>query len=241
MSKNILSEINKFLNDDDKKTLEIEFTSFDVIYQNNTKNTKTLPSNRTTWKIFINKSFLFGNSTFYFRDGPKFVFALIVDEADLPSMEDAKEFKIDKFQNLSQEPIGGERIVISESKLFVNVFIKNGNNSFDINYLHQTYSSPILIKSYEENLDFKILTTNPSGSDNCYIATLVYEDIRHPRIDLLRNYRDKTLKKYVLGRMFVKIYYSISPMLVEFLRPYSLPQKIVRKILNGLTNKMMKK
>lgn len=241
MSKNIISEINKFLNDDDKKTLEIEFTSFEVLYQNDTNNTKTLPSNRNTWKVFINKSFLFGNSTFYFRDGPKFVFALIVDEADLPSMEGVKEFKIDKFQNLSQEPIGGERIIITENKLSVNVFIKNGNNPFDINYLHQTYSSPILIKSYEENLDFKILTTNPSGSDNCYIATLVYEDIRHPRIDLLRNYRDTALKENVLGRMFIKIYYSISPKLVEFLRPYPLPQKIIRKILNGLTNKMMKK
>ena len=51
-----------------------------------------------------------------------------------------------------------------------------------------------------------------------YIATMVYEDINHPKVELLRQFRDDVLNKYFLGRNFIKYYYKYSPRVVEKLK-----------------------
>jgi hypothetical protein len=88
----------------------------------------------------------------------------------------------------------------------------------------------------------KMSKINPNSGDNknCYIATLVYKDIEHPRVILLREYRDTVLIKNNFGRQFIKVYYKISPKLVEVLRPYPFLQKIIKKILDTLTKELIK-
>ncbi len=49
----------------------------------------------------------------------------------------------------------------------------------------------------------------------CYIATCVYGSYDCPEVWTLRRFRDYTLDNYFLGRLFIKMYYSISPLAVR--------------------------
>lgn len=60
-----------------------------------------------------------------------------------------------------------------------------------------------------------------SGGGGCYIATSVYGSYDCPQVWVLRRFRDHTLLKTWYGKIFVKIYYSISPTLVRLFGSYS--------------------
>ena len=49
----------------------------------------------------------------------------------------------------------------------------------------------------------------------CYIATCVYGSYDCPQVWTLRRFRDYTLDKTWYGRLFIKLYYAISPTLVK--------------------------
>lgn len=53
-----------------------------------------------------------------------------------------------------------------------------------------------------------------SGSD-CYIATAVYGSYDCPEVWILRRYRDFSLSQTAFGRLFIKCYYALSPVLVK--------------------------
>lgn len=50
----------------------------------------------------------------------------------------------------------------------------------------------------------------------CYIATAVYGSYDCPEVWVLRRYRDCFLENSVLGRLFIRIYYAVSPALVRW-------------------------
>lgn len=49
------------------------------------------------------------------------------------------------------------------------------------------------------------------GSGNCYIATVCYEDINAPEVEILRKYRDEKLGKSIVGKTLIVLYYKFSP------------------------------
>ena len=49
----------------------------------------------------------------------------------------------------------------------------------------------------------------------CYIATAVYGSYNCPEVWVLRRYRDNDLDSNIFGKMFIKIYYAISPTVVK--------------------------
>lgn len=79
------------------------------------------------------------------------------------------------------------------------------------------------------------------SSNGCYVATCVYGSYDCPPVWTLRRYRDYTLAKNPLGRLFIKIYYAISPMAVNqfgnkkwFHQLFKAPlDKIVKKLNNN--------
>ena len=76
---------------------------------------------------------------------------------------------------------------------------------------------------------------NQSGSgclEGCYIATAVYGSYYSPNVLVLRRFRDQCLMQNFFGRIFVKIYYFISPKLVKHLSPTSSITKFIRHSLN---------
>lgn len=55
----------------------------------------------------------------------------------------------------------------------------------------------------------------PQKKKGCYIATSVYGSYNCPEVWVLRRYRDYNLDANIFGRMFIKIYYVISPTVVK--------------------------
>ena len=75
----------------------------------------------------------------------------------------------------------------------------------------------------------------PSDSvtkSGCYIATCVYESYDCPEVWSLRRYRDNYLSRRVSGRLFIKIYYFISPTLVKLFGHTKWFKKIFKKYLD---------
>ena len=58
--------------------------------------------------------------------------------------------------------------------------------------------------------------TNKKSSGGCYVATAVYGSYDCPQVWTLRRYRDYTLAESWFGRLFITLYYAISPTLVKW-------------------------
>jgi len=58
---------------------------------------------------------------------------------------------------------------------------------------------------------------DPYSPEGCFIATASYGTEAHPRIDILREFRDRYLKKFYFGRIFIKIYYRFSPPIANYI------------------------
>lgn len=76
----------------------------------------------------------------------------------------------------------------------------------------------------------------PSAS-GCYVATCVYGSYDCPQVWTLRRYRDNTLDSTWYGRLFIKLYYAISPTLVKWFGH----TKWFKKMWKGKLDKMVKK
>jgi len=57
--------------------------------------------------------------------------------------------------------------------------------------------------------------TNASQSGGCYVATCVYGSYDCPQVWTLRRFRDYRLMNSLPGRIFVKLYYYVSPKIVK--------------------------
>ena len=77
-----------------------------------------------------------------------------------------------------------------------------------------------------------------SGGCCCYIATAVYGDYDAPQVLVLRRYRDERLSKSNIGRVLIKVYYSISPPLAERLKKTKRINNAVRKILDKIVKRL---
>lgn len=74
--------------------------------------------------------------------------------------------------------------------------------------------------------------TTPSGKSGCYIATAVYGSYSCPQVVALRRYRDDYLAKHFLGKLFIKVYYALSPTLAKFISPNSFIGRKIRSYLD---------
>ena len=84
----------------------------------------------------------------------------------------------------------------------------------------------------------KIADADP---EYCYIATCVYGSYDCPEVWTLRKFRDNYLYKHSLGKIFIKIYYTISPILVKLFGNTKLFKTTWRKLLNKFVKSLNKK
>ncbi len=85
----------------------------------------------------------------------------------------------------------------------------------------------------------------PSESENktkkkqgCYIATCVYGSYDCPQVWQLRRFRDLTLRRSYLGRLFIQCYYAVSPTLVRVFGHSHSFRQFWRKVLNPLLRRL---
>lgn len=70
--------------------------------------------------------------------------------------------------------------------------------------------------------------------ENCYIATMAYHDINHPKVQVFRMFRDNTLVNCEAGRRFISFYYEHSPSWVKVLKDKKRINYVIRKLLDGM-------
>lgn len=105
-----------------------------------------------------------------------------------------------------------------------------GYNHYDASNKSTGSSSPGLFGSY-----------NHSSSEGCYIATSVYGSYDCPQVWVLRRYRDYKLATRWYGRLFIKVYYAMSPVLVKIFGHTKWFRKFWVKRLNAWVKQLQAK
>ena len=75
----------------------------------------------------------------------------------------------------------------------------------------------------------------------CFIATATLGDYNHPVVLDLRKFRDDYLLKNIIGKIFVKIYYNLSPSLSKFISKYKLLRILSLNLLITPLHRLIKK
>ena len=137
------------------------------------------------------------NTTYLFKSNNNFKYETLLKR--IFNFPEKREIRFDKI-NIS--------ITIPELLDLMKAVDKGNEKKVD-ELFEQYYNHRVYLQKEQEE---KVKKQN----EFCYIATMVYEDYDHPNVILLRKFRDNYLDKFHLGRKFIKIYYKISPSLVNY-------------------------
>ena len=75
-------------------------------------------------------------------------------------------------------------------------------------------------------------------SSSCFIATACYKDLFAPELIAFRTYRDNILKKHIIGVLFVKFYYLLSPLIYKQLYKSTNTSRLLRIILDRIYHRI---
>ena len=71
-------------------------------------------------------------------------------------------------------------------------------------------------------------------SADCFVATVAYESGEHPDVWLLRWYRDTVMRRSILGRTAIIIYWYLGPKLAEWVSGKPTTQKLFRRAIEAI-------
>ena len=133
-----------------------------------------------------------------------------------------------------------KRFLFSREEMFdkgkrFNVHLTTSDFDLIMDALDSEYRKYI---GYEKAVRPSVSVNNPpQKKEGCYIATMVYGDYNHPSVLELREFRDNSLRKSILGNEFIKIYYKISPILVRKFEN----NKSINQVTKGILDKLVRK
>jgi tetratricopeptide (TPR) repeat protein len=78
------------------------------------------------------------------------------------------------------------------------------------------------------------------GGGGCYIATMVYGSYDAPEVMIFRRFRDEVLKKSVVGRIFIRVYYATSPSFVKIFKNSKVVNNMIKAVLDKVLEKIEK-
>lgn len=91
--------------------------------------------------------------------------------------------------------------------------------------------------TYEEHFFYS--ENRPEEQEaNCFIATCVYGTYDCPEIWTLRRFRDHYMLHYWYGRLFIKLYYRVSPIFISFFGNRESCKNKMRKLINYIVKKI---
>ena len=105
-----------------------------------------------------------------------------------------------------------------------------------------TVTTDLTVKALWDNVP--VTPDNPSGGASgksgggCYVATAVYGSYDCPEVWTLRRFRDNVLAKTWYGRLFIKLYYAVSPTAVRLFGNADWFQTFWREKLDGMVSNL---
>ena len=105
-------------------------------------------------------------------------------------------------------------------------------------YTYEFYPFP---SSLSDNQSLKSIEDKPSTTGGCFIATACYGSYSDPEVLILRQFRDELLLNFIIGKVFVKFYYAVSPPLADFIAARDGVKSVVRSILLGPLVRLIKR
>lgn len=166
----------------------------------------------------------------------------IIEINDRSHLDNERKKRDEKVQKICEE--AGIPVVKFWTSYGVNTEYINGKieetlASLPIQRIHHfTKENPSEEPFVDDGSDFtsgvrsnpKIST--PSTKSGCYVATCVYGSYDCPQVWILRRYRDVFLANTLFGRLFIKIYYKVSPILVKHFGDQNWFKGICKKLLD---------
>jgi len=72
------------------------------------------------------------------------------------------------------------------------------------------------------------VATGDGGGGGCFVATAAYGSLMEPQVLILREFRDRFMLSNVLGKGFVRLYYTYSPPIAKFIAKHDSLRAMVR-------------
>jgi hypothetical protein len=135
--------------------------------------------------------------------------------ADITHNVDSRTYKVNSFGLLDQS---NDEVVLMAA------------NTTDADNLEISFSSDGSLRPATD----PPTTAGNSSKSGCFIATAAYGSYLHPKVMLLRNFRDRVLLTNIPGRAAVTIYYKLSPPFAAFIARHETLRFITRLLLAPL-------
>ena len=89
------------------------------------------------------------------------------------------------------------------------------------------------IRYSKEDYSIKISSGKAKQKSGCFIATAVYGGTEEYQVRMLRRFRDNYLENKIL-RLFVALYYKVSPPIAEYIKKHSFLSVLIKEILDRI-------
>lgn len=104
----------------------------------------------------------------------------------------------------------------------------------DWDQIHEGFPKPLIKEGSKEHTVHSRAEELKKANSECFIATAAYGTPYDSKIDVLRNWRDDSLREFYIGRKFIKIYYSLSPPIANIVSKSKILRALVRVILSPI-------
>ena len=101
-------------------------------------------------------------------------------------------------------------------------------------------NAELICKIDGSNIEKHIRITVPKVK-GCYVATAVYGSYDCPEVWVLRRFRDNYLDQHLLGKLFIKVYYALSPAVVRIFGKQKWFNKFWRARLDKMVSTLQEK
>ena len=86
---------------------------------------------------------------------------------------------------------------------------------------------------------FDLLKQAGAEEKSCFVATVVYESGDCWELEQLRKWRDSTLKKYLMGKIYIYFYYKFGYSLSKLIKANKLLKKLTKNVIDKLIHKVI--
>lgn len=107
-----------------------------------------------------------------------------------------------------------------------------GTDAHEANFSTDGSTTPVVTPA--SNPTPVATTSGGGGGGGCFIATAAFGSYLHPKVQILRDFRDNHLLTNEPGRRFVSLYYNLSPPYADFISRHETLRLLVRLVMTPI-------